>query len=77
MSSHHVTIFQGKPFFFTFFISNEVKLHPTDSLRAQDFISKHLGVLLSPPHSLERYNELGPFKESFFEVINIFLFISS
>ena len=66
--------FQGKPFFFTFFISNEVKLHPTDSLRAQEFISKHLGGLLSPPHSQERYAQLGPFKESYFEVQEIPLY---
>jgi hypothetical protein len=35
---------EGKPFFFTFFISNEVKLHPTDAVNAQNFLSKHIGI---------------------------------
>jgi hypothetical protein len=50
---------EGKPFFFTFFISNEVKLHPTDAVNAENFLSKHVGTLVSPPYTQERYQELG------------------
>jgi len=59
---------EGKPFFFTFFISNEVKLHPTDAVNAENFLSKHIGTLVTPPLTQERYQELGPFKDSYFEI---------
>ena len=39
----------SKPFLFTFFISNEVKLHVTDTTKVNDLLSKHLGDMLSPP----------------------------
>ncbi len=38
-----------KPFFFTFFVSNDIKLHPTDVSKADKFIAKHAGTLLTPP----------------------------
>jgi hypothetical protein len=38
-----------KPFMFTFFVANEIKLHPTDSTKADSFIEKHLGGILTPP----------------------------
>ena len=55
---------QGRPFFFTFFVSNEVKLHPTDSSKAAEFVAKHVGTLLTPPSSPERLAEIGQ-QESF------------
>ena len=59
---------QGRPFYFTFFISNEVKLHPTDSARVEDFLNKHVGTLVTPPASPERLAELGPFEDHVFTV---------
>lgn len=64
----------SKPFLFTFFISNEVKLHVTDSTKANDLIFKHLGNMLTPPLLLnnddndnvdkiqERLDKLGEYK---------------
>jgi hypothetical protein len=39
----------SRPFLFTFFVANEVKLHPTDSSRADEFIKNHAGGMLTPP----------------------------
>jgi hypothetical protein len=39
----------SKPFLLTFFVANDVKLHPTDSARADDFIKNHAGGMLTPP----------------------------
>jgi hypothetical protein len=33
---------QGRPFFLTFFVSNEIHLHWTDASRADDLIRRHL-----------------------------------
>ena len=38
-----------KPFLFTFFVSNEIKLHPTDVTKADDFVANHAGEMLTPP----------------------------
>ena len=53
---------QGRPFFFTFFVSNNIKLHPTDGLKVSEFTEKHIGSLVFPPATKERLNELGPFE---------------
>jgi hypothetical protein len=52
-----------KPFFFTIYVANEIKLHPTDSARADEFIQNHIGGMLTPPLTLERYKELGEFEQ--------------
>ena len=44
-----------KPFLFTFFVANEIKLHPTYSSKAAELIEKHVGGLLTPP--LEKREE--------------------
>ena len=59
---------QGRPFFFTFWVSNEVKLHPTDASRVDEVTREHIGAFVDPPSSLERLKELGEFEESDFEV---------
>lgn len=54
-----------KPFLFTFFVANEIKLHPTDSAKADEFTEKHVGNLLTPPLALpgnERMAEIGEFE---------------
>lgn len=64
---------QGRPFHFTFFVSNDIKLHPTDSERAEEFIQKHTGTLLTPPESFERWHQIGPFVETKLEVKESFI----
>lgn len=59
---------QGRPFFFTFFVSNDVKLHSTTAEKADEIVQKHLGTLLLPPASVERYNEIGPYVTQDLEV---------
>lgn len=53
-----------KPFLFTFFVSNDIKLHPTDSSKADEFIQKHAGKFLTPPlePAAERLEQLGEFE---------------
>lgn len=53
-----------KPFLFTFFVANDIKLHPTDSERADEFTAKHVGTLLKPPlePGVERMGEIGEFE---------------
>jgi 30S ribosome assembly GTPase len=59
----------SKPFLFTFFVANGIKLHPTDSSRADEFIQKHVGEILVPPiGGLERFKQLGEFDS---HIINV------
>jgi hypothetical protein len=53
-----------KPFLFTFFVANDIKLHPTDSSKADDYIAKHVGGELTPPlePGPERLAQLGEFE---------------
>jgi hypothetical protein len=54
----------SKPFLLTFFVSNDIKLHPTDSSRANDYIANHVGTTLTPPlGGVERWNEMGVMEE--------------
>ena len=45
-----------------------MKLHQTDSSRADEFIEKHIGELIAPPASYERYQEIGPYVTKDIEV---------
>ena len=51
-----VEVLEGLPFFLTFFISNEIKLHPTSADKANDpdWVERHVGSLMAPPSSAER-----------------------
>lgn len=53
-----------KPFLFTFFVANDIKLHMTDSTRAEEFTAKHVGKMLTPPlePGPERMEEIGEFE---------------
>jgi len=53
-----------KPFLFTFYVANEIKLHLTSSSKADDFISSHVGKLLTPPlePGQARLEEIGEFE---------------
>ena len=58
-----------KPFLFTFFVANGIKLHPTDSSRANEFVQKHVGHILVPPlGGLERMKQLGDFESHTIEI---------
>lgn len=64
-----IELTQGRPVFFTVFASPEIKIHYTDSLKADDFVARHLGSsLLSPPESPERLAELGPMESATFDL---------
>ena len=39
----------SKPFLFTFFVVNEIKLYLTNSTRADEFTAKRAGKMLMPP----------------------------
>lgn len=54
--------------FFTIFVSPDVKLHITDSTKASEFIQKHVGQLVSPPHTAETLASFEPFKETVLEM---------
>lgn len=53
-----------KPFLFTFFVANEIKLHPTSSAKADEVLQKHVGTIVTPPLSQERYDEFFSDMES-------------
>jgi hypothetical protein len=44
------------------FVANDIKLHPTDSSRADDFVANHAGGMLTPPFEPgpERIADIGP-----------------
>jgi len=52
----------SRPFLLTFFVSNDIKLHVTDSVKADEFIANHVGGMLTPPLSLETLERLGGFE---------------
>eukprot|EP01082_Thalassiosira_pseudonana_P003921 g3042.t1 g3042 contig12:1307115-1308808(-) len=60
----------SKPFLFTFFVANDIKLHPTDSEKSDEFTAKHVGTLLTPPlePGPERMKDIGEFE---YHTINI------
>lgn len=65
----HTSIYlQGRPCFFTVFVSSDITLHPTDHTKADGLIERHLGGLLNPPATIERYNAIGPYTTQDVEV---------
>ena len=59
---------EGRPFLFTFYVSNDVKLHQTATERADEFLQKHVGELVFPPNSAARLEELGPWVPREFDI---------
>lgn len=55
---------ESKPFMFTFFVSNDIKLHPTDVDKADDVLRRHVGEMITPPLSSEpeRIDQIGKFE---------------
>jgi hypothetical protein len=58
----------AKPFLFTFFVANDIKLHPTDGARADDVLRKHVGEMLTPPFDADRLDQLGEMEEHLIRV---------
>eukprot|EP00871_Galdieria_phlegrea_P001379 jgi/Galph1/2241/GphlegSOOS_G872.1 len=63
-----IEMLEGKPFFFTIFASNEIKVHPSDSKKAEELLETHAGGMLKPPSSWRRLKELGAWKAKEFEL---------
>lgn len=61
-----IDIVEGRPFFFTTFVSSDVKVHPGRSEEAEEFTRKHVGELLTPPFSATRLEELGEWSSKSF-----------
>ena len=60
----------SKPFLFTFFVANGIKLHITNGNKAHDVIMKHAGEMLTPPlpPGPERLAEIGEFEDHIVDV---------
>ena len=60
----------SKPFLFTFFVANQIKLHVRDTLGADEFVAKHAGGLLTPPLAPgpERMKQIGEFETHVVEI---------
>lgn len=59
----------SKPFLFTFFVGNDIKLHPTDTDKADAFVKKHAGTgLLTPPLGEGSAERLGEFRHHDLEI---------
>lgn len=52
-------VMSGKPFFFTCFFAPTVKVHPGKVEGAEEFALRHVGELLTPPYSEDRFVNLG------------------
>jgi ribosome biogenesis GTPase A len=63
-----IELIEGRSFFFTFFLSNDIKIHSTSGLNDVEFIEKHIGTLLSPPFTIESYRGLGEFEDHIFKI---------
>lgn len=64
-----IELLEGRPIFCTFFISNNVKLHPTDSAKAEEVLQRHTGTLVTPPYTYDRVTEIGPYETKTFEIV--------
>ena len=60
----------SKPFLFTFFVANEIKLHLTDAAKADEVLQKHAGGMLTPPlpPGDVRLSEIGGFEDHVVEI---------
>lgn len=54
-----IDVLEGKPFFFTVFISPDVKVHPGKTEDADAFLAKHVGGMLTPPFDADRLADMG------------------
>lgn len=60
----------SKPFLFTFFVANQIKLHPTSVDKVDEFVAKHTGEMLTPPlpPGPARMAQIGEFETHVVEI---------
>ena len=58
----------SRAFFFTFFVANEIKLHPTSSDRIDAVLQEHVGAMLTPPLDPDRMRQWGDFESHVVDV---------
>jgi len=60
----------GRPMWLTFYKSDDVTLHVTNTTKAEadGYVEKHVGEMLAPPYTPERLEALGPHTESIIEI---------
>jgi hypothetical protein len=61
-----IDVLEGRPFFFTAFVSSDVKVHPGRTEDAEEFTRRHVGGLLSPPYEPARWEALGEWSSKSF-----------
>ena len=54
-------------------MSNAVTIRPVASDKADDFVAKHVGGLVSPPADSTRLKEIGPLTEHEYTVILFYI----
>jgi 30S ribosome assembly GTPase len=59
-------VLEGRPMFFTAFVSSDVKVHPGRTEDAEEFTMRHVGEMLTPPYNADRLEELGEWSSKTF-----------
>lgn len=63
-----IEVVAGRPFFFSAFVSGDVKVHPGKADDGAAFTARHTGGLLTPPFEADRAAALGGWSEQVVEV---------
>lgn len=63
-----IEVVAGRPFFFSAFVSGDVKVHPGKADDGAAFTARHTGGLLTPPYEADRAAALGGWTEQVVEV---------
>jgi len=63
-----VSMVEGRPFQFTVFAGEKLKMHRCNTREAEAYLRNEVGRRLTPPLRNERYEELKPFETHRFEV---------
>jgi hypothetical protein len=63
-----IDFLEGPITYFTVFVSNGVKLHPTDIEKADGAFIRHYGSILQPPFQPKRRTQLPPMESHDFEI---------
>ncbi|GAB0497926.1 hypothetical protein MMPV_009263 [Pyropia vietnamensis] len=63
-----IEVVAGRPFFFSAFVSGDVKVHPGKADDGAAFTARHTGGLLTPPFQPDRAAALGSWSEQVVEV---------
>eukprot|EP00181_Compsopogon_caeruleus_P002023 CAMPEP_0184687484 /NCGR_PEP_ID=MMETSP0312-20130426/26552_1 /TAXON_ID=31354 /ORGANISM="Compsopogon coeruleus, Strain SAG 36.94" /LENGTH=588 /DNA_ID=CAMNT_0027143681 /DNA_START=26 /DNA_END=1792 /DNA_ORIENTATION=+ len=66
-----IDLLEGKAFFFTTFLSGGIKIHPSKTEGADEFLQKHAGSLLTPPFDSARLKNFGAWGSKTFRVSGV------